>query len=168
MASLSSKSSETFPRDETACSEQQNCDEKSSKNSKTFEEGNALRKKIRQFRREDERQTKSLTKDLRDIRESLAGVTNLHQTGKRDGIEFEARKGQRSCKKIDSSSAPAQGKAYKVKVKEGRHGISSKRGKHSPQKVCADGSTVPCSRPGKAARPKANETILSLSSIDLQ
>jgi hypothetical protein len=188
MASVSSHLDETHLQDKTASARQENREEKPLKNKKTVEEGKVLRKKIRHLRREDERQAKSLTQDLKDIRESLSGVNNLNQIQTFDGHEFKTR-GHRNYKETrgfysDNSTRTEQrqGKHYEVKtdakttskrcdnLEEGCRGRSSIKQK-----------TTSPSRRRKTVRfeddlgkketersRRQNETILSLSSIHLK
>ena len=179
MASISSRLAEVHLQDTTTNTTtntpQKSRDQKHSKNTKALEEGKVLRKKIRHLRREDEKQAKSLTQDLKDIRESLSDINNLNKVHK------ETVYGDHSTR-----TRRAQEKHYPVKSKEKREAKNPSIGYDNPeeklpnrferettpsqqQKVVKfeDGKLVLENEKSEDWR-KDNKTVLSLSSIDLK
>ena len=163
-------------------------------NKKTLDEEKVLRKKIRHLRREDERQVKSLTQDLKDIRESLSHVNNLKKIG---GSASQSRKNRNYDEDNDdddddcdnsTTTKRRQGGKYEVKTtgkcqldqvktsgkrrngSEGNCAISSEQKTSSPSEQSKtvrfkDGCAQ---RKGRESSRKQNETTLSLSTIDFK
>ena len=183
----SSSRDETHSQDKTPNTD--NREEKLSKNKKTLAEGKVLRKKIRHLRREDERQAKSLTQDLKDIRESLSDVNNLNQIQKLDRREFK-RKSKRNDEETEETTRTTRKYEEKATNKSQRDEEKT-IGKrcNNVEESCATSSsikqkTTSPSRQRKTVRfadeedsgkkqskkwnRKQNEAILSLSGIDLK
>ena len=176
MASISSRLAEVHLQDTTTNTPRKCRDQKHSKNTKTLEEGKVLRKKIRHLRREDEKQAKSLTQDLKDIRESLSDINNLNKVHK------ETVYGDHSTR-----TRRGQEKHYQVKSKEKRGAKNPSIACDNPEENLSDrferGETSP-SQQRKMVKfeddklvsekeksenwRKDNKTVLSLSSIDLK
>lgn len=175
MASISSRLAEVHLQDTSTNTPQKYRDEKHSNNKKTLEEGKVLRKKIRHLRREDEKQAKSLTQDLKDIRESLSDINNLNKVHK------ETVYGDHSAK-----TRRGQEKHYQIKSKEKREAKNLSIGCDNPEEKLSDRclrKTSP-SQQRKVVKfeddklvseneksenwRKDNKTVLSLSSIDLK
>ena len=186
----SSSLDETHSQDKTPNTDDR--EEKLSKNKKTLAEGKVLRKKIRHLRREDERQAKSLTQDLKDIRESLSDVNNLNQIQKLDRREFKRKTKRNDETEETTRTTRGHGRKYEEKAtNKSQHDEEKTVGKrcNNVEESCATSSsikqkTTSPSRQRKTVRfadeedsgkkqskkwnRKQNEAILSLSSIDLK
>lgn len=178
MASVSSKLRELDLQDKTSNTPQKGRDEKHSKNNKTLEEGKVLRKKIRHLRREDDKQAKSLTQDLKDIRESLSDINNLNKVRNETVYANNSTKTRRGQDKHHKVKSKEKGEDFKAKTTSNgceANLSDSSSIKKEPSLLSQQQKTV---RFGDAAslsekemsenRRKDNRTVLSLSSIDLK
>ena len=178
MASVSSNLDETTALLQgTRMNNKQETLDKMSKNKKSLEEGKVLRKQIRSLRREDEKQAKSLTQDLKDIRESLSDINNLNKIF--DGSEYY--KYSTRTKRIQGKNNERSDRHYEGKT-NGNKKCSSLDDK------CADSSSMKQERSSHQRKTvrfkededgdleqrdlpsneKQHEVVLSLSSIDLK
>ena len=153
---------------------------------KTLDEEKVLRKKIRHLRREDERQVRSLTQDLKDIRESLSHVNNFKKDSSsasqsRKSRNYQDNDDDDDCGNSTTTKRRQEGK-YEVKTTgkcqldqvkasgKRRNASSSKQKTSSPSEQSKtvrfkDGCAR---RKGRESSRKQNETTLSVSAIDFQ
>ncbi|XP_028405167.1 uncharacterized protein LOC114527659 [Dendronephthya gigantea] len=171
MASIPSVS-ETPSQDKALNTVGRSREEKLLKTNETVEDGKALRKKIRHLRREHEKQAKSLTQDLKDIRETLSDVNSLNKL-EMSGGNYGARRSNRNDRKgddcYDRNSTKTERRREKSKGKEMEKPenipSSSQR-----QKIVTleDGNSCAGLEKKSDVKQSPSDVILSLSSIDLQ
>jgi Asp-tRNA(Asn)/Glu-tRNA(Gln) amidotransferase C subunit len=146
--------------------------EKLSRNKKTFEEEKVLRKKIRHLHREDERQVRSLTQDLKDIRESLSHVNNIKQVQRFSARNWEG--GNHEVKATEKYRHDQMGKCSNRRNASEKSCASSsgqsklKTASSSQQRKNVTFKDECGERKESERSQKQNETILSLSTIDLE
>ena len=169
MASISSVN-EAPSQDKAINSTAKSREEKLSKTNKTVEEGKVLRKKIRHLRREHEKQARSLTQDLKDIRESLSDVNNLNKL-EMSGGNYRGKKSKKNdpkgedCHDRNSTRTERRREKSMGKEKEKSENISSSSQRRTTVK-CEDENSRDDLE--KRSTTKPDDMILSLSTIDLQ
>ena len=181
MASVSSQLREVNLQDKTSNTPQNCRGETHSKNKKTLEDGKLLRKKIRHLRREDEKQARSLTQDLKDIRKSLSDVNNLNQIRRETVYSNNSTKTKRGQEKDHKVKSKGKSEDFESKTtsnecdnsEETLSDINKEPSLPSKQQKTVrfedDKNAASLSEKDKSEnRRKDNKTVLSLSGIHLK